>query len=283
MRSLTVRILAAALLCGTVTLTAAAQGGKQEPTAADKIRKLREGLNQKVTFDFTSQNFNDGIEHLRQKTKLPITLDPNAFPGFGLQLDNIPMQVHLKSDNGPVRTTLQKMLSPHHLTYILLNDGVFITSESNAYARQMRQRVNVDVKDKALDTALKDLAAETGITLLIDPRQRQVARAQGVTLALQDATLETAVRLLTELADLKAVQVGNVTFVTDAKRAAEIRKENNDLQRNNQNYPQVYTMPFIGGMGGFGGGIGGIGGARPGVAVPPPPLKQAPPVPPKAG
>src|SRR5436309_1203968 len=120
MRSLTVRVLAAALLCGAATLTASAQ---QSP-AAEKIGKLRAALNQKVTLDFTSQQFNDGIEHLRQKTKLNVTVHRLALQklGFGFD-DGGPMPVtpiHLKVDNGPVRVALQRMLSPYGLTYVVL-------------------------------------------------------------------------------------------------------------------------------------------------------------------
>ena len=62
MRCLSVRTLTAVLLCGTITLTASAQdrGPITKPSpAAEKISKIREALEQKVTLDFNSQNFAD--------------------------------------------------------------------------------------------------------------------------------------------------------------------------------------------------------------------------------
>jgi hypothetical protein len=280
MRSLTVRVLAAALLCGATALTASAQ---QSP-AAEKIAKLRAGLNQKMTLDF-SGSLEDALEHLRQKTKLPVTVDQYSLQmrGLGMNPNGFPnpnggqqANVNLKVDNGPVRVGLQRLLAQHGLTYILLNDSVHVIADQFAFNRQMQQRVAVDVSGKPLAAALKDLVDETGITLLIEPRLAKVAEEK-VTLQLEDATLETALRLLTEVGGLKAVQVGNVVFITDAKKAEQIRKENMDNQRPNHVPPPfVYHTPVFGGR--VGGGVVVPGNV--GQAVPPaPPAKTLPPQP----
>jgi type II secretory pathway component GspD/PulD (secretin) len=274
MHSLTVRLLAAALLCAVPALTAAAQEGRPSP-AAEKIAKLRAALNQKVTLDFSSNQLEDGIEHLRQKTKLPITVDPLSMQMLGIGVvpggvpnGNPPTPIHLKVDNGPVRVGLQRMLSPYNLTYILLNDSVHIIAEQFAHHKQMSQRVGVDVGGKSLAVALKDLASETGVTFIFDPRVAKEAEGK-VELKLEDATLETAARLLAEVGGLKVVPVGNVLFVTDATKAEQIRKENLDNQRQNNQFspPVTYALPAFGRAGG-------------GFALPAPPLKVAPPVPP---
>jgi hypothetical protein len=288
MRSLTVRVLAAALLCGATALTASAQ---QSP-AAEKVGKTRAALNQKMTLDFTSQNFNDGIEHLRQKTKLTITLDRMAMNMLGLGFDDFgggpaPVTpIHLKVDNGPVRVALQRMLSPYNLTYVVLPEGVLVTTEQMATARLLKQRVAVDVSGKPLAAALKDLADETGATFIIDPRVARAADGK-VELKLEDVTLETAARLLTEVGGLKVVPVGNVLFVTDEQKASQIRKENLENQRQNQQYQDVvpYAMPprVIGGFGGGGQAFpGGVPNRAPPVKVAPPqPAKDAPVAPPR--
>jgi type II secretory pathway component GspD/PulD (secretin) len=283
MRSLTVRALAVALLFGATALTASAQRNPD----AEKISKHREVLNQKITLDFNGQNINDALEHLRQKTKLTVTVDPIVLQIMGIGIDGgVPgqqMPCHLKVDNGPVRVALQRMLASYNLTYLVLPEGVYITMEQFAYNRLVRQRVSVDVSGKPLAAALKDLAAETGATFIIDPRVAREAENK-VELKLEDATLETAARLLAEVGGLKVVPVGNVLFVTDEKKAAQIRKENLDNQRRNQNFPDVFPgQPFRILPGLNGGGFGGFGGqALPGRAVPvpppPPPPKDVPPL-----
>ena len=55
---------------------------------------------------------------------------------------------------------------------------------------------------------------------------RAEKEAQGaVSLQLQDVPLETAVRLLAEMAGLKPVRVGNTLFVTRKELAAEMRND----------------------------------------------------------
>jgi type II secretory pathway component HofQ len=139
---------------------------------------------------------------------------------------------------------------------------VYLLRRNAGYQRQMRQRVSVDVKDQSLTEALRKLADETGANLIIDPRQNDKAKAK-ISLQLDDVTLESAIRLLSELSDLNSVRVGNVTFVTTEQRADKLRKENRETNNSNNNF----GMPF------FGGAIGPI-------PPPPPPLPPAVAVPP---
>src|SRR5437870_1844781 len=139
MRSLTVCSLAV-LLAGGVTLSAAAQD-KKTPSAAEKVRQA---LDQKMTLDFTSQNFNDGIDHLRQKAKLNITLDQNLFLMLPGQ-DNVPMPVHLKvrseehtselQSRGHIvcRLLLEKKKNPKATAEMIDSDGWCHTSDVVVY------------------------------------------------------------------------------------------------------------------------------------------------------
>jgi len=230
---------------------------------------------------------------LRQKTKLNIVVDTFVLQSMGIGFQDNPAPLLLKSNDGKVRTALQNMLNQYHLSYVILGDSVLITSEEVGYLRQMRQRVNVNVKDLTLATALEQLADETGANLLIDPRQADKAKSK-ITVRLDDVTLETAVRLLTELADLGSARVGNVLYVTTDARAEKLRKE---AQGAMPMSPTVYATPAFGGMPNFGGGfalppvggrigggaigggaIGGFGGQPvPPIAVidpPPPPVAE---------
>ena len=98
-----------------------------------------------------------------------------------------------------------------------------------------------------------------------------------MTLQIEDVPLETAVRLLAEMAGLKPVRMGNVLFVTAKATATELRA---DPEMTQPTPPIGVPVPFGNGViGGFGGAIGG-GIATP---VPPPgPPAIAPAVPPPA-
>ncbi|MBI3821791.1 MAG: hypothetical protein HY289_03820, partial [Planctomycetes bacterium] len=136
------------------------------------------------------------------------------------------------------------------------------------------------------------------VNLVIDPFVAQKAKAN-VTLQLEDATLETTVRLLAELAEVKSVRLGNVLFITTEEKAKKIRKEEpNQIDPLNPNGP----MPFRGVIGGAVGAFGGVmpmparifppaqppQGLPPGLVPPPPgievqPDRPAPDAPPKKG
>jgi len=273
-----------------------AQDQNNKPGTAAALRKA---LDQKITLDFSTQNFDEAIEHLRQKTKLNFTLDTFilqqmgigvGFPGGGIIGGAFPqggiapgfpgapnggnVQMVLKSDNAKIRTALQNFLSPYNLTFVILGDTVLITSEEAGYQRQMRQRVSIDVKNQPLADTLQKLADETGANLLVDPRQAEKAKAK-ITLQLDDVTLETAFRLLTAVADLSTVRVGNMLFLTDDARAEKLRKEN---QANDNGIDRLFPgiLPPI--------GRGFVGAAAAGNAVAPPAVilpeqPQAPPAP----
>ena len=89
---------------------------------------------------------------------------------------------------------------------------------------QLRQRVSVDCDGTAFAAAAKQLAADTGANVVVDPRLGDKAN-KAVTLKLDDVPLETAVRLLAEVADLRAVRMSNVLFVTTPEKAKALRKD----------------------------------------------------------
>lgn len=272
------------ILVGILLAPAAVLGQKGDTKPASPAEALRKALDEKITVDYASQSFQDAINHLKQKTKINFVLDMQMLQQIGIGIDEIPTPVHLKVDNGKVKQALQRMLSPFHLTYVILGDSVMITTEDMAHHRQMQQRVSVDVKDVPLSGALKKLADETAANLLIDPRLAKDAE-KAVSLQLDDVSLETAVRLLTEIGGLKSVRVGNVLFVTSEERATKIRKEQPQQQRDPRFGP---VLPFIGGgmaMPGFPGGAPNgvipprVAPDRP-VQGPPPATQTDPPPPP---
>lgn len=80
------------------------------------------------------------------------------------------------------------------------------------------------VRDVAAGQALRDLARSAGLGLVLDPRIESATR-QKITLDLDKVPVETALRLIAEIVDLKTVRLGNVVFVTDPARAERMRRE----------------------------------------------------------
>src|SRR5205814_856089 len=113
--------------------------------------------------------------------------------------------------------------SQHGLTFAIVGDHILISTEDVVNYRQLRQRVSVDLDGIALPKALKDLSVQTATNLLLDPRSIKTAGDAKITLQLEDVPLDTAVRLMAEMAGLKPVRLGNVLFVTTEERAERLK------------------------------------------------------------
>ncbi len=265
------------------------QAGKTTDAKPAAVDKIRQGLDKTITIDYTGQNLAEALNHFREKTGLPINLDSTAFmnqmpmpPGA---VDPMGGQVVIKGKDEKASKILRRTLSAHRLSYVIIDDAILVTSEDTAVMRQMRQRVSVDLDEVPLKKAARDLAKSHGINLVIDPKVMKQADAP-VTLQLDNTGIETTLRLLAELASLKAVRMGNVVFITSEEKAKKIHAEEQHQFDNplNPNMPGMVYPPIV--NFGMAGGFGGIAvpvQMTPSVTatspIAPPPA-QAPPAPP---
>jgi type II secretory pathway component GspD/PulD (secretin) len=200
-------------------------------TAAEKLRKA---LDQVRDLEIAEQPLDAAVKQLREQTGINFTIDRAVTPntsGFSMigggpgtlasgytQLNIGGPYHHL-----PLRVILAKMLRKHNLTHVLVGDTVLITTTDKAVERQLEQTISINIKDVALSDALKQLARETGANLVLDPRAAKEEQT-ALTLRLDEVALETAVELLADEADLRAVRLGNVLYVTSEARARKLRK-----------------------------------------------------------
>jgi hypothetical protein len=194
------------------------------PRIADSpAEQVRKALDQVLgTVEIIDQPFDQAVAQLHEQTKINFVLDRLTIQQLGVDATNA--AVNLKLQNVKCRAVLRALLGQYNLSYAVVGDTVVITSEDVAIARQLRQRVSVDLDRVPLAAALRQLARETATNLLLDARVAKEGQA-AVTLQLEDVPLESAVRLMAEMAGLKAVRVGNVLFVTSKPRAAELRAD----------------------------------------------------------
>ncbi len=292
MRSCTRWLFLGLVLAWSLSHASVFGGGGEKKSPASATERIRQGLEQNITVNYTGQSLRDAIQHLREKTNLPISLDQMVLLQMGINPDENTGQIELKATNEKAGAVMRKALNAFRLSYVIFEDSVLVTTEDFAVHRQMRQRVSVDIEDVPFSKAARDLARANGVNLIIDPRVSAKAKEK-ISLQIDNLGLETAIRLLAELADVKSVRMGNVLFVTTDERAEKIRKEE---QQNDPFNPNPLLPPGAVGPGGIG-GFGGINvmPARPGVAVPgiavpdigapdrPVENKAAPPAPPAPG
>lgn len=264
MRKLIRSMCTAAALAAVPTVAFAAPA-PTAPAKASPMDGARKALDEVGDMSYQNKSLNEVVEDVKNKAKVPVTLDPAIFQ-FGL--DPNMQAVNVTAKNVKLRDGLRQALAPFNLKCGITKDGIFISTEEGLTSKQLRQRVSVDCDGTPFAATIKQLAADTGANVVIDPRLKDKANA-AVTLKLDDVPLETAVRLLSEVADLGAVRMNNVLFVTTADRAEKLRPASDGpTQPGNPNPVFPFPpggpdrpVPFPIGPG------GGIGGA-PGVILP---------------
>jgi hypothetical protein len=264
------RAFAAGTVLAWVVSPAFLSAAPATPTAPDKdekslspVEKLHNDLDKNITIKIEKQPLSIAVEMLRDKSKINIVLDSLTIQQqLGFLPEQSPTPVELDLKDAKIRTVLRAIVAPYGLSYAPVGDSVVITTEDMAMLRQMRQRVSVDLSKVEFTAALKQLAKETATNLILDSRAEKDANAK-VSLQLEDVPLDTAVRLLAEMAGLKPVRVGNVLFVTKKEIAAEMRQDPDiaAATQPGQPVPPAFINP-------------------PGIAPNPPPVITAPAAPP---
>jgi hypothetical protein len=226
-RSFPHSLSAAVLSCALAGFTAAAPAPSAAKTAdaAPTAATARERLNSAVTLQVRELSLRAAVDALRAQAKVNIVLDSLTIQQqLGFTPDQPPAAVNIDLKDVPLRVALRRLLDPYGLSYAVVGDAVVVSTEEGAAAQQLRQRVSVDFDKVELSDALRRLARDTGAPLVQDTRAEKEG-ATKVTLHLEDVPLETAVRLLSEMANLKPVRVGKVLFVTTKAVALEMRQD----------------------------------------------------------
>jgi hypothetical protein len=281
-------VAALPLVWALLPAPASADDRAKDETPSEKARKA---LDQPIDLDLKETSLAKVVERFREKAKLDITIDRTPVLLGLTPIDpnaEMPQPIEAKFKGKKVRDALRKVFEPFGLAPFVVDDAVLLTGEDTGIARQLKQRVDVDVDDVPLAQALKQLGRRKAMNLVVD----QKAAKQGekkVSLQVEDVPLETAVRLLAEQGGLKAARIDGVLYVTTPEQAASIAAEN---RANTPPYPpygpygpngMLIGVPggvgLVGALGAFGvAGGGGLGG---GVGGGPPRLLPPPPVPPE--
>jgi hypothetical protein len=229
------------------------------PAAADKEKlaeKPKSPLDAVVTVKIEHQPLNAALEILKEKSGVNLVLDVLTIQQqLGVTPEMMP-PVDLDVKDVKFKTALRTLLRPYNLFYAVVDDTLVVTTEEAAAAKQLQQRVSVDFDKVEFAKAVKQMGRDSGVNLIIDSRVTKEAKAS-VSLELEDVPLETALRLLSEMAGLKPVRIGNVLFVTKKETANELRNDpdlgglSNTMQQDRQQElmrQQIMIQQQMGGM-----------------------------------
>jgi type II secretory pathway component GspD/PulD (secretin) len=235
--------MACLCLIGSVGLSAPTPRDTTKKTTA--VEDIRKALDNELNMEFDNQALSTVLNDLTTASKVKFSVDNTILAMVGLTPETL--NVSYKAKDVKLAVGLRKMLQQYQLSYAIVGDSVFISTEEGVTYRQLRQRIDVNVDNTPIQKILKDLSNSTGATIILDPR---VIKAKGnetpVTLQVDDIPLDSAVRLVSELASLKPVRIGNVLFVTTEDRADKLAK---DPELPPPGPPNIFPQP-----GPFGGG-----------------------------
>lgn len=232
MRNLTSRWFLFGLLMGWAATHATVFGqdtadkSEARPTTADKMRS---GLDKKISFDYSGSSLTEALQQFRDKTGVAVRVDPMIWQNDGgLVLGAggpANTQIQLKADNEKASDVLRKLANQQQLAYVILDGSVLITTPDDAAIRQMRLRVSVNVESVPLKKAVRELAKKHGVNVVLDPGLGSVSTEAEISLQVDNVAMETALRLLAEMAYLKSVRMGNAVYITSAEKAKKIQEE----------------------------------------------------------
>jgi RNA polymerase sigma factor (sigma-70 family) len=220
-----------------------AKPSEEAPNAkkGSRRRQLLERLTNTVDFhglDDPRTTLQDGLDFLAQTYDLAFQADEAAF-AEDLQNRSVLNEPIAQTPLPPmnkfsVDTVLRKMLSripaKSGVTYIVRRDFIEITTGAKAKREAFRDwsvdspLVNAEFAKRPLSEAVEELIANSGVNLIIDTKLEEKAKT-AVTATLSNVPLDSAIRVLADMADLQPAFLDNVIYLTTKEKAERLQKE----------------------------------------------------------
>jgi RNA polymerase sigma factor (sigma-70 family) len=198
---------------------------------ADVKAKLSEVLAELATqydfnFDINERAFD--AEGIKDVLFTPVVADGRPLP----RMTRVRLSTVLKK-------ILSRIPNPSGATFVVRRDHIEITTHA-ALREELGLPANADLfplvsasfDNLALAEALKDLSASSGFNIVLDSSkvEKKIDKPT-ITANFNNVPVDTAVRILAEMADLRAVLVDNVLFVTSKDAAERMQKEQEEKRQ----------------------------------------------------
>lgn len=213
-----------------------------EPLPADSAvaEQAREALDAVVELPQQEVTLAALPELVRSVAEVPMLLDQRALAEAEVEPSK---QLSLGDGKRPLRTVLRQSLEPLGLQAIVEDEGLVVTLDPTALARQGKstsQWITIEDEsarqiDRQLDNvtslnffdvpladALRQISTDNGITLILDVRELEdigLSPDLPVTVELKDVRLRTALELMLGRADLTYINRGEFLSITTEEAA----------------------------------------------------------------
>jgi hypothetical protein len=240
-----------------LTAPLAAQPGKEKPAARPTSRAILANLQLEVpSADFTNpMAFGELLDLSRGKLEgagkeIAFAIDEEAFKEENAEAPSA-FEFKVRLTIQPAKTTLMQVLRlavkqlPIKSALVVRAGRVDIVPLARTSKEFMlNQTFHVDFSERKLDAALEELSELTGVSIVMDQRAKQKAQTTVTARFHDDVALQDAVRMLTDMAELKIVYLVTGLYVTTPEHAKVMQKELKDLYE-----PKILggPLPMIGG------------------------------------
>jgi hypothetical protein len=212
---------------------------KRLPTPVDRITAKLNQLVDMEPIDDPNTTMKEALDLLSARHGLTIAIDLRAFEYEGYKDVEGTLIADPKPHPAWKRVRLARVMEalvdrlpvPSGACFVVREGCVEITTQKfrtfeicgTSFSGPCPKLVTVHFEDLPLEEALRDLASQAKLNLLIDRRLADRARLP-VTARLRDVPLETALLLLTDMAEVEIVHRDNVLYVTTRDHAAELER-----------------------------------------------------------
>jgi hypothetical protein len=211
---------------------------KTEPTLSDRLARRIDfaGIDDpKVTLQ---EALEEALDILGKESGLSFDVNEAAFRSDMIEnvwnrtIADRPIP---KMKNATVERVLRKLLSripaPSGTTFLVRREAIEITTGAalaaevwpKDYQGPRLPLVHAAFEKKPLNEALRELARQSGMNVVVDVRVTEKAKMP-VTAQLLNTPLDTAVRLLADMADLKPFPLDNLLYVTTRENADRLEE-----------------------------------------------------------
>jgi hypothetical protein len=183
--------------------------------------------------------------------EFPIIVDTAAFKREDLEAPDV-YETRVQFPPFPRKMTVGaalqwalKGVAGGNATFNVKGSGIEITTFKSACIENLlATRILANYENRRLADILRNLSVRTGVSILIDPRAVEQANRTVSAKFHGNASLAGALKTLTDMADLKAVVLDGVVYITTPANVETLRKEKlRMLDGQNPLWPNVPAEP----------------------------------------
>lgn len=201
----------------------------KKATAATKAKALRDRLAKPVSVENgieAGTPLGEAFQFLSNRYDVTFLVDSQAFKVEGVEgIEKMPVTLP-KMIGVKLSTVLRLLLAQVDATYLIRSDHIEITTWKRVRPEywaagvggNFAPTVSLELDQCPLREALEELAAASGISIVLDSRASDQAKTL-VTATLNNVPIDTAVLIVSDMAELRPVAMENILYVTGTQNA----------------------------------------------------------------